>query len=163
MSSAKRWQAPSVGPATSKVRNDRAALLLPDFRTGVARYAPAPSLAAEVEVWSKPTGTIVFPIHTGAVVELYKRAWDELDESDALTPLSVEERAWVERECWRVTGLVFRPGIAVRAALDAAAQSRSLLPSRPSIAVPFDTLRAAQLSFLATWAVFTAACKWAAS
>ena len=104
----------------------------------------------------KPTGTIVFPIHTGAVVELYKRAWDELDESDSLTSLSVEERAWVERECWRVTGLVFRPGIAVRAALDAAAQSRSLLPA-PLIAVPFDTLRAAQLSFLATWAVFTAA------
>jgi hypothetical protein len=162
MSSTKRWQTPNVGPATGKVRNDRAALLLPDFETGVARYAPAPSLEAEIEVWSKPTGTIAFPIHTGAVVELYKRAWDELEESDVLSGLSVEGRAWVERECWRVTGLVFRPGIAVRAALDAAAQSRSLLPVRPSIEVPFDTMRAAQLSYVATWAVFTAACKWAA-
>jgi hypothetical protein len=135
-------------------------LALRDPATGKRRVRPVPVLQAEVQAWAKPSGSAAFPLHPAGVAELYRRAWLGLHATGAVGGLTDAERACLERESWRVARLVFRPGTSMRSALDEAASSRSLWPSRSALSGTLDKMRVAQLAALAAWAVFNAVCAW---
>ncbi len=156
-----RWKPPAFGPGNSGVLPD-GSLRVPDFHTGMLRRCPVPLLQREVEPWLKPSGTTAFPLHTSGTLEMFSRTWQQVKASEVLTALSDPEKRWLQRECWRITGLVFVPGASIRAALDAARESAELWPKFNGSKLVPNAMRAEQLSFLAAWAVFAAACEWAA-
>lgn len=161
MSAAARWAMPDPAPPHA-TQMRRGGVELPDHHTGVARRRPVPYLQAEVQSWAKPTGPVTFPLHPGGVLELYRLTVGGLQTTGVLDDLTKAERLWLERECWRVSGVVFRAGKSMRAALDDAAESRSLWPSWSSLRrfPPKSRMLAFQLSGVAAWAVFHATCAW---
>jgi hypothetical protein len=158
--SAATWTPPRPAPPRARLTNDGMVLELRDPTTGTRRLRPVPVLQAEVGAWAKPSGTAAFPLHPTGVAELYRRAWLRLHATGALAGLTDAERACLERESWRVAGVVFQAGTAMRSALDEAASSRSLWPSRSALSGALDKMRVAQLAAWAAWAVFSAVCAW---
>lgn len=158
--SAATWTPPRPGPPGAAVTDDGRVFVWADPVTGVRRVGPAPILQDEVVAWVKPAGSTAFPLHPAGLAELHRRTALQLHARGVLARLSTDERGRLERECWRVAGVVFRQGVSMRAALEDAAATRSLWPDAASLQDSPDKMRTAQLCCLALRAVFSAVCAW---
>lgn len=155
------WSPPRFAP---KATLGDGAVRLRDPELGKQRVYPEPLLQAEMEPWARPSGSVAFSTHPYGAAELHSQAWALLRETGVASRLSDADMQRLAAECWRIAGVVFTPGVAIRQALDGAAESTSL---RPYIHGPvgggMDGLRVQQLAHLAAWAVFRAACDLAAA
>ncbi|MBX5441606.1 MAG: hypothetical protein IRZ32_08780 [Solirubrobacteraceae bacterium] len=128
------------------------------------RAYPQPLLAVEVAPWTRPSGSVAFSTHPYGAEELHSQAWALLRATGVASQLSKTDVQRLGAECWRIAGVVFTPGVAIRSALDAAVEGGSL---RPRVYGPIgggmDGMQIQRLAHLATWAVFRAACDLAAA
>lgn len=117
---------------------------------------PTPLLQAEVEPWLKAPTAAAFPLHPAGVTNLYDRAQHVLAVAEAYTQLDVGERPTLNRECWRISCILYTPGGGIRAAMDRVLEDRAVRPNLTGVRTDDEKLRLMQLAHLAAWAVFRA-------
>jgi hypothetical protein len=153
----------STLPRVIRLTPDERGVLLPigsSFQLG--KVEPAPFLSAEMQLWTKPTAAIAFPIHPVGAAELFRRAAEVVGRSSALAVLDAEERRTLQGYLWAAAAKLYAPGQSIRSAIDDFGESRGYLPSElKQLDNPKDDRRKG-LALLAGAAAIRAACEWAA-